>query len=107
MVSATGKNAFTQAGVEQLMSDINDRYAGANAAYDSHTNSSFRFTITADVSARDLVIEMVNEAVEDMQFARRRWYINAAGRAYMDANNNQASGTAAQLATYLRDGLLD
>lgn len=107
MASATGKNAFTQAGVEALMEEINARYPTALAAYDSHTNTSFRFRVTVPVSGRNELIFMVDRAVEEMQYSRRRWYITQAGMTYLGNNGGTVSGTAAQVAGYLRDGLLD
>ena len=107
MVSATGKNAFTQAGVESLIAYINENYPTALAAYDSHTNSSFRFYVTVSLSARQQLIDVVNDFVYGMQYARRRWYITQAGMTYLANNGGTVSGTAQQVAGYLRDGLLD
>ena len=107
MVSATGKNAFTQAGVQALLDGINVDYPTADAQYDSHTNDSFRFYVTVPISGRDELIERINEAVRNMQYGRRRWYINSAGMTYLGNNGGAVSGTAAQVAGYLRDGLLD
>jgi len=107
MVSATGKNAFTQAGVELFLSSLNDEYPTALATYDSHTNTSFRFRVTVPLSARDQLIELINESVRQMQYARRRWYITQSGMTYLANNGGTVSGTAAQVAGYLRDGLLD
>ena len=107
MVSASGGNAFSQERFATMLSEINAEYPTANAAYSAHTATTYDFTITAPVAARDEIIERVNEAVRDMQYRRRRWYINAAGRTYLDANGNQVEGTVSQLSTYLRDGLLD
>ena len=107
MVSATGKNAFTQAGVELFLSSLNSEYPTALAVYDSHTNTSFRFYVTVPLSARDALIARINEHVRDMQYARRRWYITQSGMTYLANNGGTVSGTAAQVAGYLRDGLLD
>lgn len=107
MVSASGGNAFTQAGFAQMLADINETYPTANAAYSAHTSTTYTFTITAPLAARDEIIERVNEAARNMQYRRRRWYINQAGRDYLTANGGVVSGTAAQVANYLRDGLLD
>ena len=107
LVSATGKNAFTQAGVQALLDGINADYPTALAKYDSHTNSSFRFRATVPLSGRAELTERVNAAVRDMQYARRRWYIAQAGMTYLANNGGTVSGTAAQVAGYLRDGLLD
>ncbi len=107
MVSATGKNAFTQAGVELFLSSLNNEYPTALAEYDSHTNTSFRFRVTVPLSARDALIERINESVRQMQYARRRWYITQSGMTYLANNGGTVSGTAAQVAGYLRDGLLD
>jgi len=107
MVSATGKNAFTQSGVELLVSTINENYPTALAAYESHTNTSFRFRATVPLSGRDALFALVNEAVYGMQYARRRWYITQAGMTYLANNGGTVSGTAAQVGGYLRDGLLD
>lgn len=107
MVSATGKNAFTQVGVQGLLDGINADYPSADAQYDSHTNASFRFYVTVPVSGRDELIGRVNDAVRQMQYGRRRWYINSAGMTYLGNNGGAVSGTAAQVAGYLRDGLLD
>lgn len=100
MVSATGKNAFTREGVEQLLEDI-------GGEYDSHTQNSFRFSITATKAERDQIIDEINEAVHRIQYARRRWYIVAAGMNYLASNGGAVSGTASQVSGYLRDGLLD
>jgi len=107
MVSATGKNAFTQAGVQALLDGINTAYPTALAEYDSHTNSTFRFRVTVPISGRDELIERINLAVRDMQYARRRWYITQSGLTYLGNNGGTVSGTAAQVAGYLRDGMLD
>ena len=107
MVSATGKNAFTQAGVQALIDGINADYPSANVAYDSHTQNSFRLTLTAPASALEEFTERVNESVRNMQYKRRRWYINATGMNYLANNGGVASGTAVQISNYLRDGLLD
>ena len=100
IVSATGKNAFTQVGVEALMGAVGGTYV-------SHTNTSFKFDITATLEEKDEIITRIHEDVEDMQYARRRWYINQAGRDYLNANDYIVQGTAAQVGGYLRDGLLD
>ena len=107
MVSASGQNAFDIDRFQVMLDEINAQYPTANATYSAHTNTTYDFTITAPVEARDQIIERVNEAVRDMQYRRRRWYINQDGRNYLDANGNQATGTVFQLSNYLRDGLLD
>jgi len=107
MVSTSGGNAFTQAQVEGFCTDLNEQYPTANSSYDSHQNASFRFNVTVPLAQRDTLIEQINEFVRDTQYRRRRWYINQAGRDFMNANNNQASGPAATVGNYLRDGLLD
>jgi hypothetical protein len=100
MVSVSGKNAFTQAGVEELMVDI-------GGAYVSHDNTSFKFDITATLEEKDEIIEQINEAVREMQYARRRWATTPAARTFLNANGGVVSGPAATVGNYLRDGLLD
>lgn len=100
VVSASGGNAFTQAGVEDLMTDIGGTYV-------SHTNTSFQFDITATIEERDEIIAAINGAVRNMQYRRRRWYVTAAGRTFLAGNSGVVSGTAVQVGAYLRDGLLD
>lgn len=107
MVSASGANAFDTVRFQTLLDDINAQYPTANATYSAHTNTTYDFTITAPLAARDEIIERVNAAVRDMQYRRRRWYINQAGRTYLANNSGYVEGTAAQVSTYLRDGLLD
>lgn len=107
MVSATGKNAFTQVGVQALLDGINEEYPTSDAVYDSHTNTRFRFRVTVPLSGRAELIKRINEATEEMQYSRRRWYITQAGMTYLGNNGGTVSGTAAQVAGYLRDGLLD
>lgn len=107
MVSASGKNAFTEAGVSELLSSINADYPTANATYQSHTNTSFRFSIVAPNSAYNELTERINIAVQSMQYARRRWYVTQAGMTALANNDWSVSGTASQVAGYLRDGLLD
>jgi len=106
-VSATGKNAFTRDGVQALFDEINAEYPTADMQYDSHTQNSFRFRITAPMSARDELIDRINAAVREMQYARRRWYITQSGMTYLANNGGTVSGTAGQVAGYIRDGLLD
>jgi len=100
VVSASGKNAFTQAGVEELMTDL-------GGVYVSHTQTSFKFDITATIEERDEIIDWINQSVRDMQYARRRWYINNAGMTFLGNNSGVVSGDAATVAGFLRDGLLD
>ena len=101
MVSATGKNAFERAAVDELLLDI-------NGTYQSHTQNSFRFTITVSTTEEsDAHMATIKEAVKDMQYARRRWYITQSGMTYLANNGGTVSGTAAQVAGYIRDGLLD
>ena len=170
MVSVTGKHAFTQVGVQALMSDLdegilrfristileqnkdyialasegiainpvivdaveavedflnrikaalrarrgeviadNTDYISAprNIAYVSHNVNSFKFDITADISEKDVAISAINEAVEAMQYARTRWRATQEAMTFLAANGGTASGTAAQVAGFLRDGLLD
>lgn len=107
MVSASGANAFDATKVDELLGEINADYPTANALRTGLTNTTFTFTITAPVAARDELIERVNAAVRDWNYRRRRWYINAAGRTYLANNGGYAEGTASQVANYLRDGLLD
>ena len=109
MVSASGGNAFTEARFAQMLSEINADYPTANAAYSAHTSTTYTFTITAPVAARDEIIERVNEAVRDMQYRRRRWYIPAASRDFIVGQGGSFAATAAQIASgnHLRDGLLD
>ena len=107
MVSVSGKNAFTRDGVQGLIDGINSDYPSANVAYDSHTNNSFRLTLTAPASALGEFTERVNEMTRDMQYARRRWGITPAGMNYLANNGGYVERPAAQIANYLRDGLLD
>lgn len=116
MVSATGKNAFTQAGVGELMIHLNsgvwqeepeDPVPDYQATYVSHTTDSFRFSIVEQNTYAPGVTVAVEEAVRNMQYGRRRWYINSAGMTYLGNNGGAVSGTATQVAGYLRDGLLD
>jgi len=107
MVSATGKNAFTQAGMQGFLDALNEEYPTALAAYASHTNTTFRFNVTIPLSGRAALIVRINEAVQEMQYSRRRWYITQAGMTYLANNGGTVSGTAAQVGGYLRDGLLD
>jgi len=107
MVSATGKNAFTQVGVQALLDGINTDYPTANAVYDSHNNTGFRFNVTVPLAGRDELVSRVDDAARNMQYARRRWYINGAGMTFLANNGGVVSGTAAQVVGYLRDGLLD
>lgn len=105
-VSVSGKNAFTQAGVEALFARL-AQYPTANPVYNSHGNNFFRFHVTVPMNARDTLLEIINGAVEEMQYARRRWAVTPAGMTYLENNGGTVSGTAAQVAQYLRDGLLD
>jgi hypothetical protein len=107
MVSVSGKNAFTQAGVDEFIAGLNARYPTANASYDSHINTAFRFNVTVPLAQRDALIDEINQFVRNVQYARRRWATTAAARTFMDANGGAASGTASQVSTYIRDGLLD
>ena len=107
MVSASGQNAFTQVQVEGFCADLNERYPTANSSYANHNNTGFQFNVTVPIEQRDELIEQINEFVESVLYKRRRWYINQAGRDFMDANGNQVSGPAATVGNYLRDGLLD
>jgi len=107
MVSASGGNQFEAAKVDELLGEINAEYPTANALRTGLTTTTFTFTITAPVAARDEIIERINQAVRDWSYRRRRWYINAAGRTYLEANGGYVEGTAAQVGNYLRDGLLD
>jgi hypothetical protein len=107
MVSASGLNQFTQADVDELAANINFRYPTANAEYVSHTQNSFRVGITVPIAARDELIEIINKYVRNIQYANRRWYITQAGMAFLSNNGGTVSGTASQVAGYLRDGLLD
>lgn len=107
MVSASGGNQFTAEQVDGLLGEINTDYPTANATRTLLDTDRFQFTITAPVAARDEIIERINRAVRDWSYRRRRWYINAAGRTYLEANGGYVEGTASQVANYLRDGLLD
>lgn len=107
MVSATGKNAFTQSGVQSLIDGLNVDYPDASVAYDSHTQNSFRLTLRAPASALEEFTDRVNEMTRNVQYARRRWYINASGMNYLANNGGYFEGTAAQVSNYMRDGLLD
>ena len=109
MVSASGSNAFSQERFAEMLTQINEDYPTANAAYSTHTDTTYEFTITAPVGARDEIIERVNEAVRDMQYRRRRWYMPATSRDFLVANGGTGSFTAAQVASgnHLRDGLID
>lgn len=107
MVSVSGKNAFTQTGVDDFINSLNETYPTANAEYFSHTNTSFSFYVTVPLAQRDALIDLINGAVHRMQYARTRWYINQAGLDYLANNNGVVSGPATQVSNYLRDGLLD
>lgn len=107
MVSVSGANAFDAAVIDAALADINEEYPTALATRTALTNTSFQFSITAPVAARDKITELMEEAVYQMQYRRRRWYVTAAGRTFLDGNGGVVSGTAAQVAGYLRDGLLD
>ena len=107
MVSSSGKNAFTKVGVDDLIAGINADYETADAVYDSHNGTGFRFQVTVPLAGRDELTRRVDEAVYGMQYARRRWYITAAGMAFLAGNGGVVSGTAAAVSGYLRDGLLD
>ena len=84
MVSLSGQNAFTEAVFAPMLASVNDTYPTANATFQSVTNTVYTFTITAPEAAKDEIIDRVNEVVRDMQYKRRRWYITAAGRAFLD-----------------------
>lgn len=107
MVSASGGNAFTQEQVEVFCDKLNEQYPSANASYNAHQNASFRINVTVPLADRNELIARIDYFVRSVQYRRRRWYITQAGRNFMDANNNQASGVAATVANFLRDGLLD
>jgi len=107
MVSASGGNQFEAAKVDELLGEINAEYPTANATRTGIGNTFFTFSITAPVAARDEIIERINRAVRDWSYRRRRWYINAAGRTYLQNNGGYVEGTASQVSNYLRDGLLD
>lgn len=107
MVSVSGGNAFTRAGVDGVVATLNNKYPDCSAAYQSHSGTSFRFTITAAAALKSAIVDDVYEAVRRMQYRRRRWYVTAAGISFLSANGGAVSGTAAQVTQYLRDGLLD
>ena len=100
MVSASGKNSFIREDIEALLLLI-------GGTYDSHTQTSFRFSITATNDEAPFIIEQIETSVRNMQYARRRWYITQAGMTYLGNNGGTVSGTASQVAGYMRDGLLD
>ena len=105
MVSVSGKNAFTQEGVDGLVDELNSYDLAA--AYESHTNTTFRISLTCTIEDRPRVIDAINRHVEQMQYARARWYISNAGRDYLAANGGYVSGPASQVGNFLRDGLAD
>lgn len=107
MVSAGGANAFDTVRFQTMLDEINAEYPTANATYSAHTDTTYDFTITAPVAARDEIVDRVNNAVRDMQYRRRRWYVTAAGRTFLAGNGGYVEGPAATVSTYLRDGLLD
>jgi hypothetical protein len=49
----------------------------------------------------------MKEKWRDLGYRRRRWTINAAGLAFLAANGGTVTGTAAQVAGYINDGLTD
>ena len=100
MVSVSGKNAFIRADVEAL-------FAALGGTYHSHGSNWFQFDIRATPAERDEIIEQINEAVQDMQYARRRWGITPAGMTYLSNNGGYIEAQAGVVANYLRDGLLD
>ena len=107
MVSASGKNAFTQVQVEDFCTQLNETYPTANSSYENHNNTGFQFNVTVPLAQRDELIEQINQFVESVLYKRRRWYINSAGMTFLAGNGGVVSGTAAQVNQYLRDGLLD
>lgn len=107
MVSVSGANAFEASNVDELLGWINDDYPTANATRTGLTNTTFTFTITAPVAAKDEIVERVNRAVRRWSYRRRRWQVTPAGQTYLAANGGYVEGTAEQVAQYLRDGLLD
>ena len=68
MVSATGKNAFTQAGVDALITRLNTDYPTSDTSYDSHTSATFRINVTVPIANRAALIEIINEEVVKKEF---------------------------------------
>ena len=107
MVSASGLNQFTEEQVDNFCALLNEKYPTANAAYDSHTQNAFRFTVKVPLAQREALILEINDFVRSQLFLRRRWYITSAGMSFLAGNGGVVSGTAAQVNPFLRDGLLD
>lgn len=100
MVSRTRKHKFLRATILEILTRM-------GATYVSHTDNSFRFDITATDAEAPSKLLQLRVGLSTLIFARRRWYINTAGMTFLSNNAGVASGTAAQVSNYLRDGLLD
>ena len=109
MVSVSGQNAFTQVQVENFCTGLNEKYPTANSSYNGHQNDSFRIDITVPLAQREALIEEIDEFVRSVQYKRRRWYIPAASRTFIEGQGGTYAATAAQIGSggHLRDGLLD
>ena len=105
MVSVSGKNAFTIDGINGLVDELNQY--GLDASYESHTNTSFRISLTVEIGRRPQVISAINRHVERMQYARARWFVTEEGGDYLANNGGFVSGPASQVGGFLHDGLTD
>lgn len=100
MVAVSGKGAF-------ILSDITKLVAAVGGIYVSHTDTDFKFDITAPDTQAQEIKDEIEIAVHRWRTERRRWYITQAGRDFIALNDYIVAGTASQLSQYLRDGLLD
>lgn len=107
-VSATGQNGFTQQGIEDSIALWNANHPANQATLvDTDNLTYFQCDGIMPPELFDEWQENTEEVALADLYARRRWYITQAG---MTSIGNQAgwiAGTAAEVAPFLRDGLLD
>jgi hypothetical protein len=109
--SVSGMGDILRPEIEAMLTELGEMVGGSATYHDRGRSGNtiwFEFDVLGvDPEERDMARDFVKDAVSNLSIRRRRWYINGAGMNFLANNGGVASGTAAQIAGFLRDGLED
>jgi hypothetical protein len=107
-VSASGNNGFTEQGILDAIAEWNTNHpANTVTLVDTDNLNYFQCDGIMPNELFDEWKENTQQVALGDYYARRRWYITESGMNALENNDGIINGTAADVASFLRDGLLD
>lgn len=107
-VSASGNNGFTTQGINDAIAEWNANHPNNQVTLNDTDNLTY-FQCDG-IMPQSLFLEwQANSQEVALQdyYARRRWYITSAGLASLASQDGVIAANAADISSFLRDGLLD